>query len=153
MLKKIIHYFATCSIKEKTFVLAIFGCGFFVSLDYGIIRPASQSIFIEAYGAQFFPYAWLSGVPVNLLLIYLYNSFLFKLGARRTFALCVVAIIFLQCFSALYIDKIVWLSFIQNILKDSYILLMYKQIWSLIHSTIEKKMLNFYTVGYLEPEG
>ena len=143
MLKKLKLNFAEFSKSEKLFVLGAMLCGFFIQADYSIIRPVSNSLFIHAYSAQAFPYAWLAGVPINLLLVLLYNHFLPKLGPFRMFFATICAILFGNLFCALFIDKIAFLPFLFYVWKEVYIMLMFQQLWSVIHTTIKMTQAKF----------
>lgn len=124
------------SSKEKKFILFAMGCVFCISLEYAITRPASTSIFLHYYSAKAFPYAWLFTVPLNLMAVSLYNHFLPRKGCVNIwifFSLMTVAVNFA---TFLFIDKLPLFSFFQFVWKDIYVLLMYKQIWSLIHSCV-----------------
>ena len=70
--------------KEHLFILTAMLCSFFISMDYAVIRPVSNALFITDYGVNFFPYAWISSIPLNLLLVGLYNKYLPKLGCLNS---------------------------------------------------------------------
>lgn len=131
------------SSSQKTFILSILVCVFFISCDYAIIRPASTSIFISNYTSKLFPYSWILGVPFNLFIVYLYNRFLPVIGCLKTFFAFVVSIIFINVFTSLFVCKLPFLIFFQFIFKDVYILLAFKQAWSMIHTTINTQKAKF----------
>jgi AAA family ATP:ADP antiporter len=127
---------ATFTSSERFFILFAMLCSFFISSEYAIIRPASNAVFLTAYGSSAFPYAWLATVPLNLLLVALYNTYLPKLGCFKMFASTAVAVIAINSFCALFLDRISWLPFVFYLWKEVYIMLMFQQLWSVIHSTI-----------------
>ncbi len=97
--------------KEHLFILTAMLCSFFISMDYAVIRPVSNALFITDYGVNFFPYAWLSSIPLNLLLVSLYNKYLPKLGCLKTYLSLAIAVILINCTCAAWIYKVPFLSF------------------------------------------
>ena len=77
---------------EKLFVIFALLVGFFIYLEYSIIRPASQSIFLAIFSAKAYPAIWLSTVPLNLAVIYLYNRFLPRLGPLKMMTILVLMV-------------------------------------------------------------
>lgn len=122
---------------EKLFIAFAMIAGFLIAAEFGVTRPASQSIFLSLFSTTSFPWVWLVTVPLNFVAIYLYNFFLPKIGPLRMFAAVssVVAVIHLLC--AFFLPDLPWLSFFQFAWKDIYILLMFKQFWSMVHSTVQ----------------
>jgi len=133
---------------RRLFVLAAMFSAFLISAEYGIIRPASNAIFITHFTAGFFPYAWLATVPLNLAIVYLYNRFLPKWGCWRTFLTSVAAVSLVNAICGLFVERYPLLSFFHFIWKDIYILLLFKQLWSLIHSTVDTGKAK-YLYGFL----
>jgi len=121
----------------RLFILAAMVCAFCISSEYGITRPASNAIFISNFSTKAFPYAWLATVPLNFLLVYLYNRMLPLLGCLKTLLSIIVAVLTVNTLTSFFVKSIPELSFFHYIWKDLYILLMFKQLWSLIHSTID----------------
>ena len=128
--------FSSFSTSERFFILFAMLCGFLISSDYAIIRPASNAIFLTAYGASAFPYAWLATVPLNLLIVALYNKYLPRLGCFKMFASTSILVVTTNGFCAFFLNQISWLPFVFYLWKEIYIMLMFQQIWSVIHSTI-----------------
>ncbi|HSX03409.1 MAG TPA: hypothetical protein VLG76_01625, partial [Rhabdochlamydiaceae bacterium] len=122
--------------REKLFCLFAMLSGFFICAEYAIIRPVSNSLFIHAYSSQFFPYAWLAVIPLNFLIVSLYNHFLPKWGCAKTFFVTLSLVMGGNLFFALFINQFHCLPFIFYIWKEVYILLMFQQLYSVIHSTI-----------------
>ncbi|KAG6559923.1 TLC ATP/ADP transporter [Candidatus Rhabdochlamydia oedothoracis] len=127
------------SATEHLFIIGAMLCGFFISADYSIIRPVSTSLFITKYGTQFFPYAWIISVPLNLLLIGIYNKYLPKLGCLRIYLIVAGSIVAINYSCALLIKHFSFLIFFLYIWKEIYIMLMFQQLWSIIHSTVSLK--------------
>jgi AAA family ATP:ADP antiporter len=133
------EYFTDFSKSEKFFILFAVLTGFSIYVDYSIIRPAINSIYIQNYTAQWIPYSWIVVMPLNFGLVYLYNRILPKWGCLKTFGRICLTVMLMSLVSALYIDKFKYLAFIQCAWKDVYIMLMFKQLWSLIHTSIPMK--------------
>ncbi|MBI2743257.1 MAG: hypothetical protein HYX48_04995 [Chlamydiales bacterium] len=129
--------------RELLFIMSAMLCSFLIAADYAIIRPVSNSLFIFSYGSSFFPYAWLATVPLNLLVVYLYSRFLPRFGCLKMFLIIALIIGGGNLFCALFIKKISILPFIFYIWKEIYILLMFQQLWSVIHSTIDTKRAKY----------
>lgn len=122
--------------KERSFILCVMASIFLISWEYGVTRPASNSIFISAYSASWIPFAWIAALPLNFFATYLYNRFLPHFGCRKMFLFVLAFIITLNTIGAFAATSLPFFPFFQTICKDFYILLMFKQVWSLIHTTI-----------------
>jgi len=125
------------SFKEKMFLLAAMLCSFLISADYAIIRPVSNSLFIQGFGAKAFPYAWIASIPLNLLIVSLYNKYLPKLGCFKMFAVIGSFIAVINSLAGIYMGKIAILPIFFNVWKDIYVMLMFQLLWSVIHSTVK----------------
>ena len=122
---------------EKLFLIFAMLCGFFITAEYAITKSTSNSIFIAHYGMKLYPYAWLATVPLNLLIVTLYNRFLPRIGCYRMF-LCTIALTMgINILSGLYVAENSFLSFLLYVWKDIYVLLMFQQLWSVIHTRTE----------------
>jgi ATP/ADP translocase len=137
MLKKIRAEIATFSVTEKLFVLFAMISVFLISAEYGITRPASNSLFLSLFSSKALPWVWLTTLPMNLALVSFYNQFLGRMGPLKMWTLISILIVLVNSATALLLPSFPWLIFLQFAWKDIYILLMFKQLWSLIHSTIE----------------
>lgn len=135
--------------KNKLFFLAALGFLFCISSEYAITRPSSVSLFIKYFTSDFFPIVWICVVPLNFLVVYGYNYFLPKIGSLKTFFFIVFFIILINLLTSFYPSKLIFLQFMY---KDIYILLMFKQIWSLIHISLDSKKSK-YSYGILFAAG
>ncbi|HAB98365.1 MAG TPA: hypothetical protein DCE71_00915 [Parachlamydiales bacterium] len=128
---------------EKFFVFFVMLVGFCIAGEYAITRPASTSIFLSVYSTKHLPFVWLVTVPLNFLVVYLYNRFLPKIGPMKMLGslAAIVAVIHISC--AFWLSIFPPLIFLQFVWKDIYILLMFKQLWSLIHTTIKKERAKY----------
>jgi ATP:ADP antiporter, AAA family len=142
-LKIIKNELRTFSKQERLFVFLTMVTVFFIAGEYSITRPASNSIFIAIFSTKLFPIVWLCTVPVNLAIISLYNKFLAKIGCKKIFFIFGILVIGVNCATALFHKTFSQLIFFQFIFKDIYILLMFKQLWSLIHCTIPKEKAKY----------
>ncbi len=123
--------------QEKLFLIFAMLCSFLISADYAIIRPVSNSLFIHFYGSGAFPYVWLVSLPFSLAVVALYNYLLPKIGCFKIFIISTLAIIAGNLCCATWIAKVPFLSFAFYIWKDVYVMLMFQQLWSVIHSTMK----------------
>ena len=128
--------FSVCTTQEKLFLLFAMLCGFCISSEYAIIRPVSNAVFLTAYGSSAFPYAWLATVPLNFLVVALYNKYLPKLGCFKMFVAIAALVTTSNLCGALFLSKLSWLPFVFYLWKEIYIMLMFQQLWSVIHTMI-----------------
>lgn len=124
------------TVQERLFILFAMLCGFFISSEYAIIRPVSNAVFLTAYGSAAFPYAWIATVPLNLIVVSLYNKYLPRLGCLKMFGVVALIVISTNLCCSIFLKQIYWLPFTFYLWKEVYIMLMFQQLWSVIHSTI-----------------
>ncbi len=129
--------------KERLFLLFAMLCGFFITAEYAITKPTSNSIFLAHYSVKLYPYAWLLTVPLNFLAVTLYNRFLPRLGCFRMFLWTVGVTIGINTLCGLYVQQFTPLSFLLYVWKDIYVLLMFQQVWSFIHMKTEMKKAKY----------
>lgn len=122
--------------RQRWFVLFAMLAGFLIAAEYGITRPASNALFLTHFSAQWFPYIWLATVPLNLLTVALYNRFLPRYGPWKTFVAITAVVIGVNLAAGLVGASFPWVLFFQSAWRDVYVLLMFKQLWSMIHATI-----------------
>ncbi len=123
---------------ERYFVLAAMACAFCIMGEYAIIRPVSHSVFLTTYGSSGFLYAWLACIPLNLAVVAFYNRLLPKWGCLKMF-LCIAAIIVSgNLFCVFFLKKIWVLPFLFYIWKEVYVMVMFQQLWSLIHANMKE---------------
>ncbi len=136
MFQSIKREFHSLQSTHRFFIFFVMLCSFLISADYSIIRPVSNATFITSFGTEYFPYAWLLTVPLNILLVSWYNKFLPRWGCFKTFLAVASAIALFNFFCALFLKEINWLPFVFYVWKEVYIMLMFQQLWSVIHATI-----------------
>lgn len=128
---------------EKLFIFFVMLVGFCIAGEYAITRPASTSIFLSVYSTKHLPLVWLVTVPLNFLVVYLYNRFLPRIGPVQMLGVLVAIVVGIHVSCALWLKTFPALIFFQFVWKDIYILLMFKQLWSLIHTTIKKERAKY----------
>ncbi|MCP5505936.1 MAG: hypothetical protein H7A38_03515 [Chlamydiales bacterium] len=74
----------------------------FITAEYAITKPTSNSIFLAHYSVKLYPYAWLLTVPLNFVVVTLYNRFLSKLGCFRMFLCTIFATMGINALSGAY---------------------------------------------------
>jgi len=134
--------------QQKLFVFFSMLVGFCISAEYAITRPASSAIFLSLFSSKAIPWVWLISVPFNLFVIYLYNRFLPRFGPLKMLGavgFITVLVNLLSACSAFFMPEFI---FFQFMWKDIYILLMFKQLWSMIHATIAAERAK-YLYGFI----
>jgi ATP/ADP translocase len=121
---------------EKLFCLFIMLVAFFIAAEYGITRPASNALCITLFSSKIFPWLWLATVPLNLSIVAFYNRFLPSVGPLKMMGILAAATIAVNTSAAFLIQDFPGYALFQFIWKDIYVLFMFKQLWSLIHTTI-----------------
>ena len=122
--------------REKWFVFFAMMIGFLIAGEYGITRPASHALFLTVFSSNAIPWLWLATVPVNFAAIYLYNRFLPVFGPLKMWMAVASSVLVVNLLAATTLKIFPEYIFFQCIWKDIYILLMFKQLWSMIHCTI-----------------
>jgi ATP:ADP antiporter, AAA family len=121
------------------FVFFAILCAMAISGEYSITRPASNALFLTTFTSQGYPYVWVATVPLNLFIIFLYNRFLPKIGPFIMMSLLITLAMVINSLTGLFVSTYPKLIFLQFAWKDVYILLMFKQLWSMIHMTVQKE--------------
>lgn len=129
--------FQTYSKGQRLFLFFAMLCGFFITAEYAITKPTSNSIFLAHYSVKLYPYAWLLTVPLNLVVVTLYNRFLSKLGCFKMFLCTIFLTMGINILSGAFVQKFPPLAFLLYVWKDIYVLLMFQQLWSVIHTKTE----------------
>lgn len=122
--------------KEKTFIFFAMLSALLICGEYAITRPASNALFLTLFSAQLYPWVWLATVPLNLFVIYIYNRFLPKIGPLKFLIIFASVSAGINVVAGIFYSSCPQLIFFQYAWKDIYVLLMLKQLWSMIHSTI-----------------
>ena len=121
---------------EKLFIFFVMICSFCITAEASITRASANSIFLSAYTAKQFPNAWLISVILNFAIVSFYNHFLPRLGFIRMLILSVSCAVCVNTFSAFYVQDFQFLPFCLYLWKDIFVILMFQQLWSVIHATM-----------------
>lgn len=124
------------SFQEKLFICSTFVCVFCIPIESGISRAASNSIFISIFTAKFLPYSWVATIPINLVLVSLYNRYLQLFGCLKIFLITISSIVIINCLCGFFILKSPLLAFIHSVWREIYVLLLFQQMWSTVHAVI-----------------
>lgn len=122
--------------RERWFVFFSMLTGFFIAAEYAITRPASHALFVTVFSSKLIPWLWMATVPVNLGAVYLYNRLLPKIGPLKMWGFVCASVMLVNTGAAFLCPIFPEYIFVQCLWKDIYILLMFKQLWSMIHTTI-----------------
>lgn len=136
MIAQCLNEIRSFSRKEKIFVFFSMIVAFFIAGEYAITRPSSHALFLSSFSSQAVPWLWLAIVPVNFLAIYLYNRFLPRFGPLKIWMAVSSSVLLINLGAASLLPVFPKYIFIQCVWKDIYILLMFKQLWSMIQCTI-----------------
>jgi len=135
-------------IKEKfkghgAFALCAMICGFLICCHYAIIRPVSNSLFLHFFSSKLLPYAWLATVPVNFILVSLYNRLIPKWGSKKLFFRLILIVTLSNFLFGLFAKDTAILSFLYYVWKEVYVMLMFQLLWSVINANIKIENAKF----------
>ncbi len=136
LVKILLDEYKSYSRYEKLFILFVMICSFCITAEASITRASANSIFLSAYTAKQFPTAWLVSVFLNFGIVTFYNHFLPRMGCIRMLILSVACALCMNTFSAFYVQSFSFLPFILYLWKDIFVILMFQQLWSVIHATM-----------------
>ncbi len=128
---------------EKGFIYMMMLISFFITAEAAITRATSNSAFISMYGVGYFPIVWLVSVPINSLIVTFYNRYLPRIGCVTMMFISLLLAIIVNTISAFYLKEVIQLPFILYLWKDIFIILMFQQIWSVIHATVNVKRAKY----------
>lgn len=136
IIKKVLDEYNSYSFPEKAFIIFMMICSFAITAEAAITKAIAQSVFLSAYSSKFFPYAWLSSLPVNFAIVVFYNRFLPTLGCKKMLALTIFTASCINLYCAFFLGQFSFLPFLLYLWKDVFIILVYQQLWSVIHATV-----------------
>ncbi len=128
----------------RKFFLFAFFTGAFICMDYAIVRPICTSVFLKAFGSSWYPYVWLTTIPLNVLCVGLYNSMIVRLGCLRTFLCFTSVVVSTHTIASMYLQMYPWLSFFYYAWKEVYVMLMLHQLWSVVQATFSMREAKFF---------
>lgn len=136
ILQRIKNEYHSYDTGERFFILWMMICSFTVTAEAAITRATANSVFITVYTVKFLPLAWMAIVPLNLLIVSFYNRFIAQMGCNKMMRLSVILGIGINVVCAFLLDRVTFLPFCLYLWKDIFIILMFQQLWSVIHATI-----------------
>lgn len=138
--------------KEKIFLFFAMLSAFAICGEYAITRPASNALFLTFFSYKLFPWVWLATVPINFAVIWLYNRFLPKIGPLKMLLGIACLAMGMNALAGGLYNTFPHFIFLQFVWKDIYVLLMLKQLWSMIHSTVSGPKAK-YLYGFIYGTG
>jgi ATP:ADP antiporter, AAA family len=131
-----IELFKRLTKDQKSFLILALGFSFLITLDYSCLRPAAQSLFITKIGAKYLPWVWLAGLPINFLIVALFNKIQSWIGSKTLSLFFPPIVLAINLILTLLLSKFSFICVLLYIWKDLYILLMFQQLWSQIHASM-----------------
>ena len=122
---------------RKLFIFYAMILSFLITGEACITKAVSISFFLDDYGAHLQPIAWLCTIPTGLLTVWAYNRFLFKIGCFPMLLVTIILGSLINTVAALWMPTYPVISFLFYLWKDVYIMLMFQQLWAVIHATID----------------
>jgi AAA family ATP:ADP antiporter len=121
---------------EFSFIVLAMLTSFLITAEASITKPVAHSLFMEAFGVEFFPYVWAAVIPLSFLIVAIYNFLVAKIGCFAMLFLTVVMGAIVNISTAIFVHEYNSWPFFFYIWKDVYIMLMFQQLWSVINSTV-----------------
>lgn len=108
---------------------------FFVMMSYGVARPAVESLFLKAYGADSLPLAWVVVALVALCVVMLYGRVVTRFALHHLYA-AVCGITAAGFLATLLAHKagVPGATFLMYVVKDVYIVVLVEIFWSMASS-------------------
>ncbi len=99
--------------------------------SYEVARPAAESLFLQAYGKDALPMAWLGVALTAGGVVFLYNRYAARMRLLRLFAVCIAVTMGLLCALQFALRSgIPFAPFALYLWKDVYIVLLVEIFWS-----------------------
>ncbi len=154
MLKQLLESVRGLTQKELKFILAAMLASFLICAGYSLVRPVSNALFITTYGSSALAWAWLATLPFTFLVLALYNRFLPKVSCLALLGGILALIITTNVAASFYLSKVWAFPFLFYLWKDVYVLLLFQQLWAVIHATVNRPRAEalyglFFAVGAL----
>lgn len=122
--------------EEKLFIFFMMLCSFAITAEAAITRSVSNSFFIDVYTAKVFPYAWIASLPLNYFIVSFYNRFIPRFGCKKMMGVILLFTVIFNVFCTVFLKSLYTLPFLLYLWKDIFIIFMFHNLWSVIHSTI-----------------
>lgn len=134
--QKIRKEFSSYRPQDRHFLFFVMAAALAINCEYGITRPASTGLFITVFSSKALPWVWLATLPLNLLVVWFYNRYLSLIGPLKMVGAVAFLTIAINAATAFILPHFPYWIFFQFAWKDIYVLLMFKQLWSMIHSSV-----------------
>lgn len=134
--KRLVEEYHSYRRAEKFFIFCMMICSFALTAEAAITRAVANSVFLSAYTAKFFPTAWLLSVPIYLVIVVFYNRFLPSFGCGRMLVLFMGLATTINLFCSFFLQNISWLPLVLYLWKEIFIILIFQQLWSICHATV-----------------
>lgn len=125
---------------RKSHIALIGSLGFLVMLGYSLARPASESLFLSTYSADYYPWVWLSVACAALAVTWIYNraAAVYSLLSLQNWAYALSSSLLLV---VLLLRHWNWAGavFALEIWKDVYIVLLVEIFWSVANCIFSLK--------------
>ena len=117
---------------------------FFLLFGYEFIRAVSDSLFIDAYGADNLPWVMAAVFPGVYLLIYIYGRLLSRVGANRALLITsVFSMVMIVIAYSLILSGYLIATAVIYVFREAYIVLIIEQYWSLINSVLSSEQARY----------
>ena len=67
---------------QKKFLLLCLAFSLLITMDYSCLRPAATSLFVTHFGSKSLPWVWLLALPINFLMVSLFNKLQSRYGSK-----------------------------------------------------------------------
>lgn len=128
---------------ERLFLLGVMICSVCITADFATVRPVSYSVFLTHFSAKMLPYTWLLMMPFNFIIVLAYNKVITKAGCFKTMLFSVGLIVASNILGSFFIKTHPTYSFFHFIWKEIYIMLIFQNLWAIIHNTISAQRAKY----------
>ena len=122
---------------ERTRLIGLAALIFVVLASYAIARPATESLFLGAHGAESLPWAWLLVGIGSLVVVTLYNRWSATTDLVRIFGVVsALSAVLLVCILLGLQADTPGMTWVLYLWKDLYIVVLIEIFWSFANSTV-----------------
>jgi AAA family ATP:ADP antiporter len=130
---------------ERTRLIGLAALIFVILASYAIARPATESLFLGAHGAESLPWAWLMVGMGSLVVVILYNRWSATTDLVRIFGVvsALSAVLLVCILAGLQADApgMIWVLYLW---KDLYIVVLIEIFWSFANSTVPEERAKWW---------
>ena len=121
--------------REGWLILRLCVLGFLLLFGYAVARPSIESLFLEAYGSQNLPYAWLGVALAAIVTVDLYGRVVGRMTFGALFAwICLSSALILAVLMGARQVGIPGSTYALYLWKDVYIVLLIELFWTMANS-------------------